>query len=87
MPCGTGKTACLLSVIVAFMLKYPSRIQKLIYCSRTIPEIEKCVEELRHLFNYYERVEGVCLYLIFINYCTSYSLVSSRIPCLGIVSS
>uniref|UniRef100_A0A914Y5D2 General transcription and DNA repair factor IIH helicase subunit XPD n=1 Tax=Panagrolaimus superbus TaxID=310955 RepID=A0A914Y5D2_9BILA len=58
MPCGTGKTACLLSVIVAFMLKFPSRIQKLIYCSRTIPEIEKCVEELRHLFNYYERVGG-----------------------------
>ena len=40
MPSGTGKTISLLSLIVAFQLeKDPER--KLVYCSRTVPEIDK----------------------------------------------
>ncbi|VDM45177.1 unnamed protein product [Toxocara canis] len=58
MPSGTGKTVSLLSLVVAYMLKFPDRLDKLIYCSRTIPEIEKCVEELRNLFKYYDQVVG-----------------------------
>lgn len=35
MPSGTGKTATLLSFIVAYMMENPNVIRKLIYCSRT----------------------------------------------------
>lgn len=59
MPSGTGKTVSLLSLVVAYMNKYRDRLQKLIYCSRTIPEIEKCVEELRKLFAYYQSMNAV----------------------------
>lgn len=55
MPSGTGKTISLLSLIVAYMVANPFDITKLIYCSRTVPEIEKVVEELRKLFAYYEK--------------------------------
>ncbi|PNJ40836.1 ERCC2 isoform 12, partial [Pongo abelii] len=37
---------------------YPLEVTKLIYCSRTVPEIEKVIEELRKLLNFYEKQEG-----------------------------
>lgn len=43
MPSGTGKTVSLLSLIVAYIRAYPSEVTKLIYCSRTVPEIEKVI--------------------------------------------
>lgn len=55
MPSGTGKTATLLSLIVAYMIENPQTIRKLIYCSRTVPEIEKVVAELKDLMRYYEK--------------------------------
>lgn len=55
MPSGTGKTITLLSLIVAYMLEHPLDITKLIYCSRTVPEIEKVIEELKKLIDYYEK--------------------------------
>ncbi|WAR19646.1 ERCC2-like protein, partial [Mya arenaria] len=33
----------------------PNEVNKLIYCSRTIPELEKVVEELKSLMDYYEQ--------------------------------
>ncbi|KAI7952650.1 hypothetical protein MJO29_008281 [Puccinia striiformis f. sp. tritici] len=51
MPSGTGKTISLLSLIVAYQLYYPER-RKLIYCSRTVPEIEKALMELKRLMAY-----------------------------------
>lgn len=51
MPSGTGKTVTLLSLIVAYQLFYPEK-RKLIYCSRTVPEIEKALEELKRLMIY-----------------------------------
>ncbi|XP_022909302.1 general transcription and DNA repair factor IIH helicase subunit XPD [Onthophagus taurus] len=59
MPSGTGKTVTLLSLIVAYMLEHPHDVRKLIYCSRTVPEIEKVIEELKKLLNYYEKQDGV----------------------------
>ena len=59
MPSGTGKTTTLLSLIVAYMKAHPLDLTKLVYCSRTVPEIEKVMEELRKLMNYYEKELGV----------------------------
>ncbi|KAF5400336.1 hypothetical protein PHET_06159 [Paragonimus heterotremus] len=53
MPSGTGKTVSLLSLVVAYMKARPSAVEKFIYCSRTVPEIEKVVEELKLLHKYY----------------------------------
>lgn len=68
MPSGTGKTVSLLSLIVSYMQVsfsvfinphpsvlmlqfYPTK-RKLIYCSRTVPEIEKALAELKRLMEY-----------------------------------
>ncbi|KKY17805.1 putative dna repair helicase rad3 [Phaeomoniella chlamydospora] len=51
MPSGTGKTVSLLSLIVAYQQFYPEH-RKLIYCSRTMSEIEKALAELKNLMKY-----------------------------------
>lgn len=51
MPSGTGKTISLLSLIVAYQQFYPEK-RKLVYCSRTVPEIEKALAELQRLIAY-----------------------------------
>ncbi|EPY87421.1 TFIIH basal transcription factor complex helicase XPD subunit-like protein [Camelus ferus] len=58
MPSGTGKTVSLLALIIAYQRAYPLEVTKLIYCSRTVPEIEKVIEELRKLLSFYEKQEG-----------------------------
>lgn len=55
MPSGTGKTISLLALIIAYQRHKPGKLNKLIYCSRTIPEIEKAVEEMRKLIDYYKQ--------------------------------
>lgn len=40
MPTGTGKTITLLSLITSYQLAHPE-VGKLIYCTRTVPEMEK----------------------------------------------
>ncbi|KAK1319632.1 DNA repair helicase UVH6 [Acorus calamus] len=48
MPTGTGKTVALLSLILSYSLsKSPSL--KLLYCTRTVHEMEKTLAELKHL--------------------------------------
>ncbi|KAL5533347.1 RAD3 [Sanghuangporus sanghuang] len=54
MPSGTGKTVSLLSLIVSYQQFYPTK-RKLIYCSRTVPEIEKALAELKRLLDYREQ--------------------------------
>lgn len=51
MPSGTGKTVTLLALIVAYQQHYPEH-RKLIYCSRTMSEIEKALAELKNLMAY-----------------------------------
>ncbi|KAF0296353.1 General transcription and DNA repair factor IIH helicase subunit XPD [Amphibalanus amphitrite] len=58
MPSGTGKTISLLSLIVSYMLERPLEITKLVYCSRTVPEIEKVLEELAKLNRFIEKQTG-----------------------------
>lgn len=59
MPSGTGKTISLLSLIVAYQKAHPLELTKLIYCSRTVPEIVKVVEELKKLMEYRAKETGV----------------------------
>ena len=40
MPTGTGKTITLLSLITSYQLAHPE-CGKLVYCTRTVPEMEK----------------------------------------------
>jgi DNA excision repair protein ERCC-2 len=49
MPTGTGKTITLLSLITSYQRAHPDTVGKLIYCTRTIPEMEKVLEELKVL--------------------------------------
>lgn len=51
MPTGTGKTVCLIALITAYQYQRPE-IGKFIYCTRTVPEMVKCVEEIRRVIKY-----------------------------------
>lgn len=51
MPSGTGKTVSLLSLTVAYQMHYPEH-RKIVYCSRTMSEIEKALVELYNLMEY-----------------------------------
>lgn len=37
------------------MTEHPDVIRKFIYCSRTVPEIEKVIAELQNLMSYYQK--------------------------------
>ncbi|KAB2003462.1 hypothetical protein ES319_D11G133400v1 [Gossypium barbadense] len=52
MPTGTGKTIALLSLITSYSLSKPETSIKLIYCTRTVHEMEKTLAELKLLHNY-----------------------------------
>jgi DNA excision repair protein ERCC-2 len=58
MPTGTGKTISLLALIIAYLAKYPDRIKKLIYCTRTVVEMEKTLEEVRKLLDVRKMILG-----------------------------
>ncbi|EEB05968.1 transcription factor TFIIH complex subunit Rad15 [Schizosaccharomyces japonicus yFS275] len=57
MPSGTGKTISLLSLIISYQQFYPEQ-RKLIYCSRTMSEIDKALAELKRLMAYREKELG-----------------------------
>ncbi|KAG2144963.1 helicase C-terminal domain-containing protein [Suillus cothurnatus] len=46
-----GRPVSLLSLIVSYQQFYPTK-RKLVYCSRTVPEIEKALAELKRLMAY-----------------------------------
>ncbi|KAM5563758.1 general transcription and DNA repair factor IIH helicase subunit XPD [Rosa sericea] len=52
MPTGTGKTIALLSLITSYTLSKPYNPVKLIYCTRTVHEMEKTLAELKLLHKY-----------------------------------
>lgn len=57
MPTGTGKTVSLLSLVIAYKHAHPTA-GKLVYCTRTVPEMAKCVEELKRLMEYRTKYLG-----------------------------
>jgi DNA excision repair protein ERCC-2 len=54
MPTGTGKTITLLSFITSYQLRRPE-MAKLVYCTRTVGEMEKVLEELERLIVYRDK--------------------------------
>lgn len=57
MPSGTGKTISLLSLTVAYQMHYPEH-RKIVYCSRTMSEIEKALIELEKLMKFRSKELG-----------------------------
>jgi DNA excision repair protein ERCC-2 len=58
MPSGTGKTISLLSLLVAYLHHHPFDKRKVVYCTRTIVEMTKTMDELRRLVAHW-KLEGV----------------------------
>lgn len=56
MPSGTGKTVTLLAFILGYQAAHPER-SKLVYCSRTVPEIDKALLELKRLLEYRKKCQ------------------------------
>jgi DNA excision repair protein ERCC-2 len=48
MPCGTGKTMSVMALVVSYQLAYPA-FGKLFFLSRTVPEMEAALGELKRL--------------------------------------
>ena len=57
MPTGTGKTVCLVSLITSYQFQFP-QTGKLIYCTRTVPEMVKCMEEIKRVIAYRVKILG-----------------------------
>ncbi len=55
MPTGTGKTVCLLSLITSYQYAHPKSAGKLVYCTRTVPEMNAVMEELGVVLRYREK--------------------------------
>jgi len=55
MPTGTGKTVSLLALITSYQLAHPE-CGKLVYCTRTVQEMKKTMEEVKRVISYRERV-------------------------------
>ena len=51
MPTGTGKTVAVLSLICAYQFAHPE-VGKLVFCTRTVPEMTKALKELRVIMEY-----------------------------------
>lgn len=58
MPTGTGKTVCLLSLITSYQYANPSA-GKLVYCTRTVPEMNAVMEELGTVLAYRAKELGL----------------------------
>lgn len=58
MPTGTGKTVCLLSLITSYQYANPGA-GKLVYCTRTVPEMNAVMEELGTVLAYRAKELGL----------------------------
>jgi len=54
MPTGTGKTVCLLSFILSYQVQNAD-VGKLVYCTRTVQEMDKAMEEAERVIDYISR--------------------------------
>jgi DNA excision repair protein ERCC-2 len=47
MPTGTGKTVSMFALCTSYKLAYPDRLSKIVFCTRTLSQLQKATEELR----------------------------------------
>lgn len=57
MPTGTGKTVCLIALITSYQHAHPET-GKLVYCTRTVPEMVKCIDEIKKVIDFRQSVIG-----------------------------
>ena len=57
MPTGTGKTVSVFALICAYQRVHPE-MGKLIFCTRTVPEMSKALRELRTVMEYQDKIFG-----------------------------
>lgn len=58
MPTGTGKTACLIAATIGYLATNPVHHKKMIFCSRTVSQLEKVCQEIERTFNYYKKIKN-----------------------------
>lgn len=54
MPSGTGKTVSILSLASAYMRRWPLAYRRLVYCTRTVEEMEKVLKEAKLLLEKFQ---------------------------------
>lgn len=47
MPTGSGKTVSFFSLVVSYQQQFPEKLKKIVYCTRTLSQLEKATEELK----------------------------------------
>ena len=47
MPTGTGKTVSMFALVCSYRIKFPEKLSKVVFCTRTVSQLEKAMEELR----------------------------------------
>ena len=57
MPTGTGKTVCLVALVTSYQFQYP-QTGKLVYCTRTVQEMFKTMDEIRRVIAFREKAVG-----------------------------
>ncbi|KAF4734905.1 General transcription and DNA repair factor IIH helicase subunit XPD, partial [Perkinsus olseni] len=55
MPTGTGKTVTIMSLVTSYQLEHPE-MGKLVYCTRTVPEMNQAIRELKLVIEYRDRI-------------------------------
>nr|CCC92351.1 putative DNA excision repair protein, Transcription factor II H complex, XPD subunit [Trypanosoma congolense IL3000] len=84
MPSGTGKTTTLLSLLIAYVHHHADEKRKVVYCTRTVGEVDKTVSELSKILKLWDAegtasrpLRGVCL-TAKKNLCTEPSVESTK---------
>ncbi|KAF4664185.1 General transcription and DNA repair factor IIH helicase subunit XPD [Perkinsus chesapeaki] len=55
MPTGTGKTVTIMSLVTSYQIAHPE-MGKLVYCTRTVPEMNQAIRELKLVIDYRDKV-------------------------------
>lgn len=55
MPTGSGKTISLFAFAYSYKIKYPEKIQKIVFCTRTLTQLQKATEEMRKVEEHFRK--------------------------------
>ena len=54
MPTGSGKTISLFAFAYSYKVQYPDKVQKIVFCTRTLTQLQKATEEMRKVEEYFK---------------------------------